>query len=158
MISGQAEWRLATSWCWDGRQDAVDDLIQRWPELDIRCNDELRPCHDSPPRCARESAWSYWEHGWNQETADVWGPFIPTIHWCHFERVPAMASNAPSLCVAHPAQQKLTNWSIIAIMHAAVESDVYNGHYIPKGMRLPHHLLEIILIYSTGAIISPNIW
>ncbi|OAX31349.1 cytochrome P450, partial [Rhizopogon vinicolor AM-OR11-026] len=46
----------------------------------------------------------------------------------------------------------------LSIMHATVESDVYNGHYIPKGMRLPHHLLEIILIYSTGAIITPNVW
>jgi len=42
-------------------------------------------------------------------------------------------------------------------MHAAVESDVYKGYYIPKGMRRPH-LIGSMLICSTGATITPNVW
>jgi hypothetical protein len=43
-------------------------------------------------------------------------------------------------------------------MHATVESDVYNCFYIPKGMRVAPELLKSMLIYSTGATITPNVW
>jgi len=43
-------------------------------------------------------------------------------------------------------------------MHAAVESDVYNGYYIPKGAQVFSHLHESVLIRSSGATITPNIW
>ena len=43
-------------------------------------------------------------------------------------------------------------------MHAAVESDVYNGYYIPKGTHFLLHPPEFMLIRNTGAMITPNIW
>jgi len=42
-------------------------------------------------------------------------------------------------------------------MHAAVDSDTYNGYYIPKGVRISQ-LLEFILIRSTGTTVTPNVW
>jgi hypothetical protein len=43
-------------------------------------------------------------------------------------------------------------------MHATVESDIYNGYYIPKGMQFRLRLVDFVLTCSTGAIITPNIW
>jgi len=44
-------------------------------------------------------------------------------------------------------------------MHSAVESDVYKGYYIPKGMLgVPRHLFEFVLMSDPGATVTANVW
>jgi hypothetical protein len=43
-------------------------------------------------------------------------------------------------------------------MHAAVESDVYEGYYIPKGIQILPDLIQLMLICSADATVTPNVW
>ncbi|KAG2125389.1 cytochrome P450 [Suillus clintonianus] len=76
------------------------------------------------------------------------------------KRLPTF-EDRPSLPYIDAILRECLRWRPVfplAIMHAAVESDVYEGYYIPKGMRVPPDLIKFMLIYSAGATITPNVW